>query len=285
MTEKPTPNDPINTFGKMFNDVLGSALGDTANGKPVNVSVDKLFTRAEDLAGGFFRTVDGLVTPQSTARRVQEGQTSYDPFNKNQFGKKTDAAPEASAPKPDATADAKPEPKPEASASEAPFGGLDLPHMIDEVIAFGQGTAAGFGKMLGFGDQPFDVPEFTHVFKGNSAPPTDVVARAESIEYRFAVAGVKPEQVSVELDDTELTVTINTPKNGGISNGETPVVKYLVHEIWSGNWQSTFQIPTHNATGEKREIDEENIKATVQDGLVSILVPFKERVKTKIVVS
>lgn len=285
MTEKPNPNDPFNTLGKMFNDVLGSALGDPATGKPVNVNVDKLFSRAEGLAEGFFRTVDGMATPQPTARRVQEGQTSYDPFGKNKFSKPTPA--ETAAPKPETASEAKPEPKKEeeVSAADAPFNGLDLPHMIDEVIAFGQGTAAGLGKMLGFGDQPFEAPEFTHLFKANSAPPTDVVSRAESIEYRFAVAGVKPEQVSVELDDTELTVTINTPKNGGISNGDTPVVKYLVHEIWSGNWQDTFQIPTHNATGEKREIDEENIKATVQDGLVSILVPFKERVKTKIVIS
>lgn len=284
MTEKPNPNDPLNTLGKIFNDVLGNALGDSASGKPVNPNVDRIFTRAEGLADGFFRTVEGFAAPQPTARRVQEGQTSYDPFNKNKFGKKTDAE---SAPKPEPTAEAKPEPKKEeeVSAADAPFGGIDLPHMIDEVIAFGQGTAAGFGKMLGFGDQPFEAPEFTHIFKGNSAPPTDVVSRAESIEYRFAVAGIKPEQVSIELDDTELTVTINTPKNGGISNGETPVVKYLIHEIWSGNWSSTFEIPTHNAKGEKREIDEDSIKATVENGLVSILVPFKERVKTKITVS
>lgn len=284
MTEQHKPTDPINAAGKIFNDALGSLLGDSARGKDVNPTVDKLFNRAGGIADELFRTIDGIVAPPATARRVQEGQPYVPPFAKPQF-QKPQAQEQASAePKPQPQPETKPEPAPEAS--DAPFGGIDLPHVIDEVIAFGQGTAAGFGKLLGFGGElPFEAPEFTHAFKGNSAPPTDVVERANALEYRFAVAGVKPEQVSVEIVAEDLTVTINTPKNGGISNGDTPLVKYLVQEIWSGNWSSTFRIPTVNAAGQKQEIDEENISATVKDGLITVVVPFKERVKTKITIS
>lgn len=286
MTESNKPADPFDVFGGLINGVLGSALGETAKGKPVNPLIDTFFSKAESVLRSAENAANAprprpeasakpspapqpAPAPRSepTARRVQEGQTSYDPFGKNKFSK-----PEA--PKENVS---------EPTAQDAPFGGIDLPGVIEDVVAFGQGTFHGLGDMLGFGGHgqaPFAGPDFVHAFKGNSAPPVDIISRANSVEYRLAVAGVKPENVSVELDGELLTIIVNTPKNL-----DTDEAQFVVQEIWSGNWEKKFNLPAINKDGQKVEIDEEGVKASVKDGLVSVLVPFKERVKTKITVS
>lgn len=279
MTNSNKPSDPLDVFGGLVNGILGNALGDTAKGKPVNPMVDSIFNKAEDL----------LRSGLSAATSASTGPHS------STFPKPAPAAPKPSAPFASATGspyipktEAPKDETPKHAADEVPFGGVDLSAVIEDVVAFGQGTFHGLSNMLGFGgqgDTPFTAPDFSHVFKGNSAPPVDILSRENSVEYRFAVAGVKPENVSVELDGELLTVTINTPKNGAEKAEDAPAVKYLVQEIWSGNWSSEFSIPAVNKDGQKVEIDEENIVATVKDGLVSVVVPFKERIKTKISVS
>lgn len=277
MTQSNKPSDPLDVFGGMVNNFLGSALGDTTAGKPVNPVVDGLFSKAE----GLMRTASAAASAAATAAAASHNPPST-------------AFPKP-APKPAPTASATGTPSapkaeaPKHAADEAPFGGVDLSGVIEDVVAFGQGAFHGLGNLLGFGDEKgeplFTAPDFTHVFKANSAPPLDIVSRENSVEYRFAVAGVKPENVSVELDGELLTVTINTPKNGAEKEEGKPAERYVVQEIWSGNWSSEFAVPAVNKSGQKLEIDEEAVKATVKDGLVSVLVPFKERVKTKITIS
>lgn len=282
MTQHNKNSDPLDLLGGALNSFLGSALGENATGKTVNPVVDGLFTKAE----GLVRTVSAAANAAGAAAAASHGphtSTFPKPTPKPASAASASAAP--SAPKADAPKDE----APKHAADEAPFGGVDLPSVIEEVVAFGQGTLHGLGNMLGFGDEKgeplFTAPDFTHVFKANAAPPLDIVSTENSIEYRFAVAGVKPENVAVELDGELLTVTINTPKNGAVKEGETVSERYVVQEIWSGNWSSEFAVPAVNKAGQKLEIDEEAVKATVKDGLVSVLVPFKERIKTKIAVS
>lgn len=264
MTQQPNnkPVDPLNVLGGLLNDALGSVIGDAEKGKPVNPVFNSFFTKAENLVNS-----DIFAAPKAQASAKPEAPKAS-----------TGAAETPSAPKPDAPKHAEPVPS------------IDLGEVIDDVKATVTGTIHGIGNLLGIG--PDSVPGFApanpifnHAFKGDSAPPLDIVSRENSIEYRFAVAGVKPENVAVELDAELLTVTINTPKNGRISKNEESLVDYLVQEIWSGNWSSEFELPTVNSKGQKIEIDEEAISATVKDGLVSVVVPFKERVKTKITIS
>lgn len=273
MTQNNNPTDPFNAFGGLINGVLGSALGDAAKGKPVNPVVDAFFSKAETLIR------DASAAANAPRPRPEAFPKPAPAAQKAPQAAPTDSAPKTEAPKEDA---------PKHVADEVPFGGIDLPSVIEDVVAFGQGTFHGLSNMLGFGDQgatPFAGPDFIHVFKANTAPPVDILSRENSVEYRFAVAGVKPENVSVELDAEILTVTINTPKNAPVTEDGKIVASYLVQEIWSGNWSSEFAVPAVNKDGHKVEIDEENVKATVKDGLVSVLVPFKERIKTKISVS
>lgn len=275
MTQNNKPIDAFDAFGGLINGVLGSALGDTAKGKPVNPLVDSFFAQAENLVRSAGAAAKSASAPRPEAPKPSPA---------------AQATPKPEAPSASATeAPAAPKPAHKASQHEAPSIPLaDLPAILEDVVAFGQGTFHGLGNMFGFGtpgEPLFTAPDFTHVFKGNSAPPVDIVSRENSIEYRFAVAGVKPENVSVELDGELLTVTINTPKNVSVAEEGQPVAQFLVQEIWSGNWSSEFVVPAINKDGHKVEIDEENVKATVKDGLVTVLVPFKERIKTKISVS
>lgn len=279
MTNPNKPSDPLDLLGGALNNFLGSALGESSTGKPVNPVVDGLFSKAE----GLVRTATAAASAAATAASASAATGPHS----SAFPKPAPTASAAgtpSAPKPEAPKDE----TPKHAADDVPFGGIDLSGVIEDVVAFGQGTFHGLGNMLGFGDQHeplFTAPDFTHVFKGNSAPPLDIISHENGIEYRFAVAGVKPENVSVELDGELLTVTINTPKNVTEKVDGKVVSAYLVQEIWSGNWSNEFTLPAVNKDGLKVEIDEENIKASVKDGLVSILVPFKERVKTKIAIS
>lgn len=163
-------------------------------------------------------------------------------------------------------------------APHSPFPNFDISTVLEDLM---KETAPIRKKAQGFFEKVADADEpvlFTGRVKTYRVPPMDVFLAEDSVEFRFGVPGVTAENVDAELDGDRLTITIKVPSVE--TEGEV-----LTREIWSGESKETFVIPTENEEGLKREVDEENIKASVKDGLVSIVVPFKERVKTKITIS
>lgn len=180
---------------------------------------------------------------------------------------------------------AAPAPKPAAKdapesegkdAPASPFPNFDMSTVLEDVL---NETAPLRKKAKAFFEKSEDaVPTFLFNLNDCKHPPLNVYLTEDSIEYRFAAAGITAEGVEAELDGDRLTVTLTL-------EDESTEAEVLNREIWSGVSKETFVIPTENKEGLKREIDEENIKASVKEGLVSIVVPFKERIKTKITVS
>lgn len=209
---------------------------------------------------------DALEGALNTSGTAKPGPGLFDIFTK---------AAASEAPQPE---NVDPEAKQAPKASPSPFPNFDMSTLLDDLI---KETGPLRKKAQGLFDKVADAEPpvfFTGCAKAFPVPPMDIFLKEDNVEFRFGVPGATAESVEAELDGDRLTVTIDVPSVE--TEGEV-----LNREIWAGKSKETFVIPTENEEGLKREVDEENIKASVKDGLVSIVVPFKERVKTKITVS
>lgn len=220
-------------------------------------------TQNNNPAGIFGRLVNDMLEDALNSGQ-KPGPGLFDMFAKPAAPKAPAAADEAP------QTEAKDTPKP-----ASPFPNFDLNTVLADVL---KETAPLRQKAQGFFEKAENPFVFTSEFKVAHVPPMDAFLTEDSIEYRFAAAGITAEGVEAELDGDRLTITLTLPE-------ATTEGTVLNREIWAGKSTETFVVPTENEEGLKREIDEENIKASVKDGLVSIVVPFKERIKTKITVS
>lgn len=149
-------------------------------------------------------------------------------------------------------------------AAKAKVREFDVKSHLDNFATMGQ----GFFDTLNFPgvfDEKADVVEFT--------PAVDVIELVLGVKYIVGAPGVSQEDVSVELEDTKLTITLNS---GNIILADHPTRNWK-----GGTWSQSFNIPTGNDESPKK-VDEENISATVKNGLITVWVPFKAPVVTKI---
>jgi len=99
-------------------------------------------------------------------------------------------------------------------------------------------------------------------------PSIDVIERAGGIELKVEVAGMKPEDINIEIDDNVLTVS-------GERRFEEQVQedKYYRIERRYGSFSRSIALP--------QGVDADNIDATYENGVLSVTVPKVEQAKPK----
>ena len=135
---------------------------------------------------------------------------------------------------------------------------------LDNLATMGQGFFESF-NVPGLFEEKETVEEFT--------PAVDVLVSDTVATYIVGAPGVRQEDVTVELEDEKLTITIRS---------EQIIVSDKATRNWKGGvWSQSFVIPTGDGDSPKK-IDEENISAVVENGLITVLVGYKAPKVTKI---
>jgi len=98
--------------------------------------------------------------------------------------------------------------------------------------------------------------------------PMDVVETQDSIKLRTALPGVNPDDVNIEINDNQLTLSATRHDEERLENGG-----YRWIEQQYGTFSRSVTLP--------RYIDTERIEANFNNGLLELVVPKKETVKPR----
>lgn len=112
--------------------------------------------------------------------------------------------------------------------------------------------------------------EFTPFQRGAFVPAIDVYQTKEAVVVETTLAGIKPEDVSLSIENDVLTIEGKMEKKSEVEDKE-----YYRKEIRSGSFHRTVALPTA-VKGDKAQ-------AVYDNGILKITVPKEERVKPKTV--
>ncbi len=115
-------------------------------------------------------------------------------------------------------------------------------------------------------DDFFDFPSMPRQQQAISVMKTDVREHENGYELDVDLPGIKKENVKVKLEDGYLTISASTAQNDDEKDKKG---NYIRRERFSGSYSRSFYV------GE--EITQEDIKAKFADGILTILVPKKEK--------
>ncbi|MCR5586498.1 MAG: Hsp20/alpha crystallin family protein [Lachnospiraceae bacterium] len=127
-----------------------------------------------------------------------------------------------------------------------------------------------------FGEDLFD-DFFTTPFSGyrtvnnNGLMKTDIKDKKDAFEILISLPGVKKENVQADLKNGYLTINATTTKE---ENEEDKETKYLRRERYFGSASRSFYVG--------KELKEEDIKAKLDNGVLTVLVPKKDPKKPEV---
>lgn len=98
------------------------------------------------------------------------------------------------------------------------------------------------------------------------APSTNILEKAEGFELQMAVPGVNKKDIKIDLEKNILS--ISSEKS---ADDKEEAVKYSRREFSYGTFCRQFNLPD--------TIDSEKISAEVTDGILSVMLPRKEKTK------
>ncbi|NPA15128.1 MAG: Hsp20/alpha crystallin family protein [Deferribacteres bacterium] len=110
--------------------------------------------------------------------------------------------------------------------------------------------------------------EGEEIKRGAWVPPVDIYETEDEIVIKAEVPGVKQEDIEIKIEDDTLIIR-------GEKKFERDVEKERYHraERIYGVFQRTFILP--------KTVDKEKIKASLKNGVLTIILPKKEEVKPK----
>lgn len=95
----------------------------------------------------------------------------------------------------------------------------------------------------------------------------DVHQTPESVVIKAPIAGVKPEDLDIDINDEVVTV-----KGHRKSSEETEKDNYFVQECYWGAFSRSYVLPI--------AVDPSGASAALKDGILTITIPKQERTKT-----
>ena len=98
---------------------------------------------------------------------------------------------------------------------------------------------------------------------------TDVYEKEKSLVFETELPGVKKEEVSIRVEDDKLTISGEVKRNEEIDRDD-----YFRVGRRYGRFQRCFPLPADL-------IDKDAIKASFEDGILTITAPMKESIKEK----
>lgn len=103
---------------------------------------------------------------------------------------------------------------------------------------------------------------------GPLAPALDLYTTPEAVVAKVALAGVKPENVDVTVDEDLVTISGSAKQAQ-----DTSFAGYVHKELSDGTFSRSFWLPT--------AVNAEGATASFRDGLLTLTLPKTEDVKTK----
>ena len=122
----------------------------------------------------------------------------------------------------------------------------------------------------GFGDVFFDRlgPEYKRDMGEEWHPTVDFFERDGKYYLAAEVPGMKKEDISVSFNNGCLTISGKKE-----SNHEDEGVDYYMKEARTGSFCRSFNLP--------KEVDEEKFDASYNDGVLTLVMPFREESDAK----
>lgn len=99
------------------------------------------------------------------------------------------------------------------------------------------------------------------------APPVEIYETEEELTFVVELPGFEKEQVNIAYENGQLTFS-GERKEDTDSNRN-----YHRNERWFGRFERSFQLPV--------SVDFDNISASLQNGLLSVVIPKKEEAKAR----
>jgi len=100
-------------------------------------------------------------------------------------------------------------------------------------------------------------------------PKIDIIDHDNDIEVQAALPGVKKEDLDVTINNQTLTIRTSTKEE----KKKEEKGKYFRREITRGEFQRTVSLPDN--------VDDTNVKAAFNDGILTITIPKTEKSKRK----
>lgn len=114
----------------------------------------------------------------------------------------------------------------------------------------------------------FNPARFGAFESGRWPIPIDVVSEGEDVVVRASLPGLKPEDISVTLDDRLLTIQGEASADNESENGG-----YLLRERRVGRFSRSLRLP--------RSVDTDNAEPTYENGVLTISFPRQESSKAR----
>ena len=112
----------------------------------------------------------------------------------------------------------------------------------------------------------FDWSDWTS--EGGSVPRVNIEESNDEFKVEMAAPGMKREDFHVELDNDMLTISSETN-----NEANTDEQNYTRREFMYQSFQRSFYLP--------KSVEADKIKAKYHDGLLSLVIPKKEKAKKK----
>ena len=100
--------------------------------------------------------------------------------------------------------------------------------------------------------------------------PLDVVDEGEKVVVKASLAGFKPEEIHVTVEDGVLAIKAETEEKA-----ESNENGYLLRERRSGSFYRSLRLP--------ESVDAENVESTYENGVLSVRLPRVESKKAKVI--
>lgn len=100
-------------------------------------------------------------------------------------------------------------------------------------------------------------------------PPIDITERDDEYIIKADMPGIKKQDIDINLENGVLTISAETKSEAEEKSGE----RVIRSERRYGNYVRSLRLGT--------QINEANVKATLQDGVLELVLPKAESVKPK----
>ncbi len=111
--------------------------------------------------------------------------------------------------------------------------------------------------------RPFNRARFGTFESGRWPIPIDVVSEGEDVVVRASLPGLKPEDISVTLEDRLLTIQGETTSDSEVEKGD-----YLLRERRVGKFSRSLRLPN--------SIDADKAEPTYENGVLTVTIPRQE---------
>ncbi len=120
-----------------------------------------------------------------------------------------------------------------------------------------------------FSRELFNWGNNNHSATSTTVPSVNIRETADNYEVELAVPGMDKNDFTVTLDGNLLTISSVKEKNEEKNDGN-----YVRREFSYQSFQRSFELPKH-------VVDEQNINARYEHGLLHLTIPKKEEAKQK----